>query len=76
MSELNLDMDALENVTGGFNVDDLSPEDLAEVQRLGGMLIEIQLAKNSNDPSYDRDKHKELAMQLNELYKRLQQKYG
>ena len=76
MNELNLDMDALENVTGGFNVDDLSPEDLAEVQRLGGMLIEIQLAKNSNDPSYDRDKHKELAMQLNELYKRLQQKYG
>ena len=38
-----LEDEMLGTVSGGYNVDDLSPEDFAELQRLGGMLVELQI---------------------------------
>ena len=50
-----LEYEMMENVFGGYNVDDLSPEDLAELQRLGGLLVEQQIMNKNNDPNFSRE---------------------
>ena len=57
-------------------VDDLSPEDLAELERLGGIMIELQIMKRNNDPGYSKDKYVEIATQLSELDRKFIEKYG
>lgn len=51
-----LEDEMLGTVSGGYNVDDLSPEDFAELQRLGGMLVELQIMQKNNDPGYSKEK--------------------
>jgi hypothetical protein len=66
----------LGTVSGGYNVDDLSPEDLAELQRLGGMLVELQIMNKNNDPGFSRERYLEILNQLDALDKELRAKYG
>ena len=66
----------MDNIVGGYNVDDLSPEDFAELEALGGQIIEMQIMKRKNDPNYDVAKYKNLCDQMMELDKRLREKYG
>ena len=66
----------LGTVSGGYNVDDLSPEDLAELQRLGGMLVELQIMNKNNDPNFSRERYLEILNQLDALDKELRAKYG
>lgn len=71
-----LEDEMMENVSGGYNVDDLSPEDLAELQRLGGMLVELQIMQKNNDPGYSKERYLEILNQLDALDKELRAKYG
>lgn len=71
-----LEDEMMENVSGGYNVDDLSPEDLAELQRLGGLLVEQQIMNKNNDPNFSRERYLELLNELNALDKVLREKYG
>lgn len=71
-----LEDEMMENVSGGYNVDDLSPEDLAELQRLGGLLVEQQIMNKNNDPNFSRERYLELLNELNALDKILREKYG
>ena len=71
-----LDDELMEDISGGYNVDDLSPEDLAELERLGGIMIELQIMKRNNDPGYSKDKYVEIATQLSELDRKFIEKYG
>ena len=57
-------------------MDDLSPEDLAELQRLGGMLVELQIMNKNNDPNFSRERYLEILNQLDALDKELRAKYG
>jgi hypothetical protein len=71
-----LEDEMLGTVSGGYNVDDLSPEDLAELQRLGGMLVELQIMQKNNDPGYSKERYLEILNQLDALDKELRAKYG
>ncbi len=71
-----LEDEMMENVSGGYNVDDLSPEDLAELQRLGGLLVEQQIMNKNNDPNFSQERYLELLNELNALDKVLREKYG
>ena len=71
-----LEDEMLGTVSGGYNVDDLSPEDFAELQRLGGMLVELQIMQKNNDPGYSKERHLEILNQLDALDKELREKYG
>ncbi len=73
---LVLEDEMLGTVSGGYNVDDLSPEDLAELQRLGGMLVELQIMNKNNDPNFSRERYLEILNQLDALDKELRAKYG
>ena len=73
---LALEDEVLGTVSGGYNVDDLSPEDLAELQRLGGMLVELQIMNKNNDPGFSRERYLEILNQLDALDKELRAKYG
>ena len=73
---LALEDEMLGTVSGGYNVDDLSPEDLAELQRLGGMLVELQIMNKNNDPNFSRERYLEILNQLDALDKELREKYG
>lgn len=73
---LALEDEMLGTVSGGYNVDDLSPEDLAELQRLGGMLVELQIMNKNNDPNFSRERYLEILNQLDALDKELRAKYG
>ena len=73
---LALEDEMLGTVSGGYNVDDLSPEDLAELQRLGGMLVELQIMNKNNDPGFSRERYLEILNQLDALDKELRAKYG
>lgn len=73
---LALEDEMLGTVSGGYNVDDLSPEDLAELQRLGGMLVELQIMNKNNDPNFSRERYLEILNQLDVLDKELRAKYG
>ena len=73
---LALEDEMLGTVSGGYNVDDLSPEDLAELQRLGGMLVELQIMNKNNDPGFSRERYLEIPNQLDALDKELRAKYG
>lgn len=71
-----LEDEMLGTVSGGYNVDDLSPEDFAELQRLGGMLVELQIMQKNNDPGYSKERYLEILNQLDALDKELREKYG
>ena len=71
-----LEDEMLGTVSGGYNVDDLSPEDFAELQRLGGMLVELQIMQKNNDPGYSKERYLEILNQLDALDKELRAKYG
>lgn len=71
-----LEDEMMDSVSGGYNVDDLSPEDLAELQRLGGLLVEQQIMNKNNDPNFSRERYLELLNELNALDKVLREKYG
>ena len=73
---LALEDEMLGTGSGGYNVDDLSPEDLAELQRLGGMLVELQIMNKNNDPGFSRERYLEILNQLDALDKELRAKYG
>ena len=75
MKELIVD-ESLETIVGGYNIDDLSPEDLAELQRLGGMLVDMQIAKQNDPASFDKDAYIALLDQLDALNKSYRVKYG
>lgn len=74
--EWKLDEEMMEQVSAGYNVDDLSPEDLAELQRLGGLVVDMQLMKLNNDPAYDKDKYLALLNEIDALDKQFREKYG
>ncbi len=76
MKEFLLDDEAMADVSGGYNVDDLSPEDLATLQRLGGRLVEMQIMKKNNDPAFDRDAYMTLVKELSDLDRSFKEKYG
>ena len=71
-----LEDEMLGTVSGGYNVDDLSPEDFTELQRLGGMLVELQIMQKNNDPGYSKERYLEILNQLDALDKELREKYG
>ncbi|MBE6128818.1 MAG: hypothetical protein E7185_06035 [Erysipelotrichaceae bacterium] len=73
---LALEDEVMGTVSGGYNVDDLSPEDYAELQRLGGMLVELQIMSKNNDPGFSRERYLEILNQLDALDKELRAKYG
>jgi len=76
MKRIELNEEIMEKVSGGYNVDDLEPEDLAELQRLGGMVIEMQLLLKNNDPAYDKEKIIALFDEIKALEHRFYEKYG
>lgn len=76
MKSYELKDDLMEDVTGGYNVDDLTPEELAELQRLGGMLVELQIMKKNNDPGFSHERYMELVNQISALDASYKQKYG
>lgn len=73
---LLLDDELMEGISGGYNVDDLSPEDLAELQRLGGLLVEMQIMKRNNDPDFSKERYLEVLNEINALDKVYREKYG
>ena len=71
-----LEDEILGNVSGGYNVDDLSPEDYAELQRLGGMQVELQIMNKNNDPGFSKEQYLEILNQLDALDRQFREKYG
>ena len=76
MSEYILDREMLDSVSGGYNVDDLTPEEFAELERLGGQAVELMILQNNGDPSFDKEKLKAIMFEIQALRKRLSEKYG
>ena len=68
--------EVLENVSGGWNVDDLSPEELAELERQGGILMEMQLSPRTGGPTYSKEEIMAQYDKISALEHKYKEKYG
>ena len=71
-----MDDELLEQVGGGYNVDDLSEEELAELEKWGGIYIEMQMKKNAGEATYTKEERLAIINKINELDAQYKQKYG
>ena len=66
----------LEEVSGGWNVDDLSPEDLEEFEKWGGILVEMQMKNKTGEAKYSKEEMLAVDNKIRELDKTFKEKYG
>ena len=70
-----IEEELLNRVGGGYNVDDLTPEELAELEKYGGMLVELQINAKNGGP-YNKDEVMGILAKIDELDKTYKAKYG
>ena len=66
----------LAHVSGGWNVDDLTPEELEEFEKWGAIIIDMQVAKTRDGVPYDKEQYLYAHNKLNELDSAFRKKYG
>ena len=74
MDKLNDEL--LEHIAGGWNVDDLTPEELEEFEKWGAIIVDMQIAKTRDGVPYNKDEYLAAHNKLNELDKVFRAKYG
>ena len=70
-----IEEELLKRVGGGYNVDDLTPEELAELEKYGGMLVELQINAKNGQP-YNKEEVMSVLAKIDQLDKTYKAKYG
>ena len=73
---MKLNEEQLKSISGGVYIEDLSPEDRAELEKWGAIYFDEKLKNLKNDPGFNQQRLDEAEKKLDELDALFKQKYG